>query len=206
MLSGGRKDDAVLAWDARDSGDVICQWPRPVDTNQRLRYAGAPGNRPLRQGPKRLTLARAARSLLARFHVDASGKYLIMGQASGRVDVYDLQAGLASGHPGEPVLQWQAHQSAGLLAHALWAFAGLRAVFCRRSGHAISHDRPARPAFASSIRPQAVLWRLSSIRPGRSSRPAAASASWIFPTATPPTTSTSHHRHRPSTRPSVSGG
>jgi len=117
FLSGGRKDEAVLAWDMRMVSQPVCQWPRAVPTNQRIRSDGK--RPPPRAGALSLTPTTpvprgpAWRS----FDLDAAGQYLLLGQANGGVDVYDVHASLAQGAPAEPLLRWTAHQRAGRLSH-----------------------------------------------------------------------------------------
>eukprot|EP00281_Chroomonas_sp_CCMP1168_P002055 CAMPEP_0206266098 /NCGR_PEP_ID=MMETSP0047_2-20121206/30379_1 /ASSEMBLY_ACC=CAM_ASM_000192 /TAXON_ID=195065 /ORGANISM="Chroomonas mesostigmatica_cf, Strain CCMP1168" /LENGTH=446 /DNA_ID=CAMNT_0053694101 /DNA_START=120 /DNA_END=1460 /DNA_ORIENTATION=+ len=64
LYSGGRKDDEILCWDVRNTGEVVLSLPRVVRTNQRLQ-----------------------------FDVDASGRYLATPSHDGSLRVYDVSGG-----------------------------------------------------------------------------------------------------------------
>nr|CAG4647080.1 EOG090X06W9 [Megafenestra aurita] len=65
FYSGGRKDPEILCWDLRNPGHVLYTMRRTVETNQRI-Y----------------------------FDLDPSGRYLISGDTSGDVTIWDTQVGL----------------------------------------------------------------------------------------------------------------
>nr|CAG4641725.1 EOG090X06W9 [Eurycercus lamellatus] len=65
LYSGGRKDPEILCWDLRNPGHVLFSMNRKVETNQRI-Y----------------------------FDLDPSGRYLITGDTSGFVTIWDTLKGL----------------------------------------------------------------------------------------------------------------
>ncbi|KAM8972619.1 telomerase Cajal body protein 1 [Pelodytes ibericus] len=80
VFSGGRKDPEILCWDIRHPGKVLVTLTRDVSTNQRM-Y----------------------------FDMEVSGRYLVSGETSGLVSVWDMLS------PSEdatllPLLQFQAQK------------------------------------------------------------------------------------------------
>lgn len=83
LYTGGRKDPEILCWDLRDPGRVLFSLPRNVSTNQRI-Y----------------------------FDLDPSGRYLVSGDTTGVMSVWDTLTAPPDGNEEvmkRPVLQFQAH-------------------------------------------------------------------------------------------------
>ncbi|KAM6449845.1 telomerase Cajal body protein 1 [Liasis olivaceus] len=81
LFTGGRKDSEILCWDLRQPGEIVFSLSRTVATNQRL-Y----------------------------FDMDPSGKYLLSGNTSGLITVWDTTQPPTSDSPAalQPILQFQA--------------------------------------------------------------------------------------------------
>lgn len=75
LYSGGRKDPEILCWDLRNPGQVLYTMHRTVETNQRI-Y----------------------------FDLDPSGHYLISGDTSGCVTIWDTQIGVETSNSESPLL------------------------------------------------------------------------------------------------------
>uniref|UniRef100_A0A2D4M300 Telomerase Cajal body protein 1 n=1 Tax=Micrurus spixii TaxID=129469 RepID=A0A2D4M300_9SAUR len=81
LFTGGRKDAEILCWDLRQPGEIVFSLWRMVSTNQRM-Y----------------------------FDLDPSGRYLLSGNTSGQITVWDTSQPPPADPPAvlQPVLQFQA--------------------------------------------------------------------------------------------------
>ena len=82
LFSSSRQDDKIICWDIRQSGDILFEVSRLGETNQRIS-----------------------------FDLDPTGQYLMSGDTSGMVRIWDLPSLIANPRDSlSPLIEQQVHQ------------------------------------------------------------------------------------------------